>query len=98
MIPLALSFGKFADKFGNKKVITFGLIIGIALSIIAFALLNVGTIITLFIGLLLIGLVLSVYEGTMPGTLPDYSILMLDIVRLHGHSIFLFQYLGVRHL
>ena len=70
MIPLALSFGKFADKFGNKKVITFGLIIGIALSIIAFALLNVGTIITLFIGLLLIGLVLSVYEGTMPGTLP----------------------------
>ncbi|MEM5396476.1 MFS transporter [Staphylococcus gallinarum] len=70
MIPLALSFGKFADKFGNKKVITFALIIGIALSIIAFALLNVGTIITLFIGLLLIGLVLSVYEGTMPGTLP----------------------------
>ena len=94
MIPLALSFGKFADKFGNKKVITFALIIGIALSIIAFALLNVGTIITLFIGLLLIGLVLSVYEGTMPELYQHYSILMLDIVRLHGHSIFLFQYLG----
>jgi MHS family proline/betaine transporter-like MFS transporter len=28
MIPLALSFGKLADKFGNKKVISFGLIIG----------------------------------------------------------------------
>jgi MHS family proline/betaine transporter-like MFS transporter len=70
MIPLALSFGKLADKFGNKKVITFGLIIGIALSTIAFSLLNAGTIITLFIGLLLVGLVLSVYEGTMPGTLP----------------------------
>lgn len=29
MIPLALNFGKLADKFGNKKVISFGLIMGI---------------------------------------------------------------------
>jgi MHS family proline/betaine transporter-like MFS transporter len=70
MIPLALSFGKLADKFGNKKVISFGLIIGIIISTIAFTLLNVGSMIALFIGLLLIGIVLSVYEGTMPGTLP----------------------------
>jgi MHS family proline/betaine transporter-like MFS transporter len=70
MIPLALSFGKLADKFGNKKVISFGLIIGIIVSTIAFTLLNVGSMIALFIGLLLIGIVLSVYEGTMPGTLP----------------------------
>lgn len=70
MIPLALSFGKLADKFGNKKVISFGLIIGIIISTIAFTLLNVESMIALFIGLLLIGIVLSVYEGTMPGTLP----------------------------
>ncbi|MDT3959370.1 MFS transporter [Staphylococcus kloosii] len=70
MIPLALSFGKLADKFGNKKVISFGLIIGIVISTVAFSLLNVGNMIALFIGLLLIGIVLSVYEGTMPGTLP----------------------------
>jgi MHS family proline/betaine transporter-like MFS transporter len=70
MIPLALSFGKLADKFGNKKVISFGLIIGIIISTITFTLLNVGSMIALFIGLLLIGIVLSVYEGTMPGTLP----------------------------
>ncbi|MBF7028872.1 MFS transporter [Staphylococcus kloosii] len=70
MIPLALSFGKLADKFGNKKVISFGLIMGIIISTIAFTLLNVGSMIALFIGLLLIGIVLSVYEGTMPGTLP----------------------------
>lgn len=70
MIPLALSFGKLADKFGNKKVISFGLIMGIIISTIAFTLLNVGNMIALFIGLLLIGIVLSVYEGTMPGTLP----------------------------
>ncbi|MBF7023856.1 MFS transporter [Staphylococcus kloosii] len=70
MIPLALSFGKLADKFGNKKIISFGLIIGIIVSTIAFTLLNVGSMIALFIGLLLIGIVLSVYEGTMPGTLP----------------------------
>ncbi|MGG3571923.1 MFS transporter [Bacillus gobiensis] len=70
MIPLALNFGRLADKFGNKKIISFGLIIGIILSIIAFSLLNAGNIITLFIGLLLIGLILSVYEGTMPGSIP----------------------------
>jgi MHS family proline/betaine transporter-like MFS transporter len=70
MIPLALNFGKLADKFGNKKVISFGLIMGIIISTIAFTLLNVGSMIALFIGLLLIGIVLSVYEGTMPGTLP----------------------------
>ncbi|RIP33966.1 MFS transporter [Staphylococcus gallinarum] len=70
MIPLALSFGKLADKLGNKKLISFGLIIGIILSTVAFSLLNIDNILGLFVGLLLIGLILSVYEGTMPGTLP----------------------------
>ncbi|MDZ7430764.1 MFS transporter, partial [Bacillus amyloliquefaciens] len=32
--------------------------------------LNMGSLIFLFIGLLMLGIVLSVYEGTMPGSLP----------------------------
>ncbi|MBD0408679.1 MFS transporter [Bacillus sp. 1021] len=70
MVPFALTFGKLGDKLGNKKVITIGLVLGIVFSIISFQFLNMGNITFLFIGLLLLGIVLSVYEGTMPGSLP----------------------------
>ncbi len=70
MVPFALTFGKLGDKLGNKKVITIGLVLGIVFSIISFQFLNMGSLIFLFIGLLMLGIVLSVYEGTMPGSLP----------------------------
>ncbi|MGO3049270.1 MFS transporter [Staphylococcus casei] len=70
MLPFAIMFGRLGDKVGNKKIISIGLILGIVFSVIAFQFLNMGSLAFLFIGLLMIGIVLSVYEGTMPGTLP----------------------------
>ncbi|MDY0943710.1 GerAB/ArcD/ProY family transporter [Priestia megaterium] len=70
MVPFAITFGKLGDKLGNKKVISIGLVLGIVLSIISFQFLNMGSMPFLFIGLLMLGIVLSVYEGTMPGSLP----------------------------
>ncbi|RIP34118.1 MFS transporter [Staphylococcus gallinarum] len=70
MLPFAIMFGRLGDKSGNKKIISVGLILGIVFSIISFQFLNGGNLGFLFIGLLMIGIVLSVYEGTMPGTLP----------------------------
>ncbi|MCG7338496.1 MFS transporter [Staphylococcus sp. ACRSN] len=70
MLPFAIMFGRLGDKSGNKKIISVGLILGIVFSIFSFQFLNGGNLGFLFIGLLMIGIVLSVYEGTMPGTLP----------------------------
>lgn len=70
MVPFALTFGRLGDKIGNKKVISFGLILGILVSVVSFQFLNIGGLGFLFLGLLLLGIVLSVYEGTMPGSLP----------------------------
>ncbi|HCW35233.1 MAG TPA: MFS transporter [Staphylococcus sp.] len=70
MVPFALTFGRLGDKIGNKKVISFGLILGISVSVVSFQFLNIGGLGFLFLGLLLLGIVLSVYEGTMPGSLP----------------------------
>ncbi len=70
MVPFAPTFGRLGDKIGNKKVISFGLILGILVSVVSFQFLNIGGLGFLFLGLLLLGIVLSVYEGTMPGSLP----------------------------
>lgn len=70
MLPFAITFGRLSDKVGNKKIISTGLILGIIFSFIAFQFLNMGNLVFLFFGLLMIGIVLSTYEGTMPGTLP----------------------------
>ncbi|MFP3846840.1 MFS transporter, partial [Priestia filamentosa] len=70
MVPFAITFGKLGDKLGNKKVITIGLVLAIVFSIFSFQFLNIGSIPFLFIGLLMLGIVLSAYEGTMPGSLP----------------------------
>lgn len=70
MVPFAFTFGRLGDKIGNKKVISFGLILGILVSVVSFQFLNIGGLGFLFLGLLLLGIVLSVYEGTMPGSLP----------------------------
>lgn len=70
MIPLALFFGKTADKIGDKKVMMFGLSGLILLSILAFWLINLKAIFPIALGILILGVFLATYEGTMPGTLP----------------------------
>ncbi|PKI14503.1 MFS transporter [Staphylococcus shinii] len=70
MIPLALMFGRIADRIGEKKVFLIGLI-GISItSLLAFYLFQSNSLILIVIGLLMLGVFLSTYEGTMPGSLP----------------------------
>ncbi|MFB1538883.1 MFS transporter [Staphylococcus aureus] len=68
MIPLALMFGKLADKIGEKKVFLIGTGGLTLFSIIAFMLLHSQSFVVIVIGIL--GFFLSTYEATMPGSLP----------------------------
>lgn len=70
MMPLALFFGRMSDKHGNKKIVQFGLIGLTILSIPAFMLMGKGELGFVFAGVLLLGVLLSFYEGTLPSLLP----------------------------
>ncbi|MEX6272598.1 MFS transporter [Staphylococcus saprophyticus] len=70
MIPLALMFGRVADRIGEKKVFLIGLTGTAVLSIGAFALIQTTTIIFVIVGIFVLGFFLSTYEATMPGSLP----------------------------
>src|SRR6478735_2076150 len=70
MVPLALMFGKLSDKIGNKKVFLIGLGGLSLLSAFSFYLINLNGLVFVSIGILILGVLLATYEGTMPGTLP----------------------------
>lgn len=70
MVPLALLFGKLSDQIGNKTVLIMGLGGLTLLSVLAFYFIHLNTIAFVFLGILILGILLSTYEGTMPGTLP----------------------------
>lgn len=70
MIPLALMFGRIADKVGEKKVFLFGLGGLVLFSVIAFWLLQQDSLVYIIIGIFILGFFLSTYEATMPGSLP----------------------------
>ncbi len=70
MIPLALMFGKLADKIGEKKVFLIGTGGLTLFSIIAFMLLHSHSFVVIVIGIFILGFFLSTYEATMPGSLP----------------------------
>ncbi|CAC5454741.1 proline/betaine transporter [Staphylococcus aureus] len=70
MIPLALMFGKLADKIGEKKVFLIGTGGLTLFSIIAFMSLHSQSFVVIVIGIFILGFFLSTYEATMPGSLP----------------------------
>ncbi|MDN4075298.1 MFS transporter [Fictibacillus terranigra] len=70
MVPLAFIFGKLSDKIGNKAVFLIGLGGLTLLSALSFYLINMNNLAFISIGILILGILLSTYEGTMPGTLP----------------------------
>ncbi len=70
MIPLALMFGRVADKIGEKKVFLIGLIGTAVLSTVAFSLFQTKSLVFIIIGIFILGFFLSTYEATMPGSLP----------------------------
>ncbi len=70
MIPLALMFGRLADRIGEKNVFLIGLVGTAVFSIAAFSLFQTTSIIFIIVGIFILGFFLSTYEGTMPGSLP----------------------------
>ncbi len=63
-------FGRLSDKFGNKTVFLIGLGGLTLLSAFAFYLINLQALLFISLGILILGVLLSTYEGTMPGSLP----------------------------
>ncbi|MCD8900722.1 MFS transporter [Staphylococcus gallinarum] len=70
MIPLALMFGRVADKIGEKKVFLIGLIGTALFSVISFSFFQSKSLVLIIIGIFILGFFLSTYEATMPGSLP----------------------------
>jgi len=70
MVPLAFLFGKLSDQIGNKTVFLIGLGGLTLLSVLAFYFINLHTLVCISLGIFILGVLLSTYEGSMPGSLP----------------------------
>ncbi|MFQ3775690.1 MFS transporter [Staphylococcus equorum] len=94
MLPFIFTFGMLSDRCNNKKVIILGLISFIAFSIPAFILLEVNyNILTVFLGVMMLGIMLSIFNGVMPSTLPaithtNVRMKFLSIIYNLGTAIF----------
>ncbi|WP_234998495.1 MFS transporter [Salirhabdus sp. Marseille-P4669] len=71
MIPIVLLMGYFSDRIGAKKIIQGGLIGLVILSIPAFMLIGSGNTILVFLGLMILAIFSSSFQGTMPALLPS---------------------------
>ncbi|RIN87376.1 MULTISPECIES: MFS transporter [Mammaliicoccus] len=71
MIPAVFFFGWYSDKVGNKNTILFGLIGFSLFSVLAFWLMSIPSIPIVILGLFIIALFMSTFEGVMPSVLPS---------------------------
>ena len=71
MIPAVFFFGWYSDKVGNKRTTMFGLAGFSLFSILAFWLMTIPSIPVVIIGLFIIALFMSTFEGVMPSLLPS---------------------------
>ncbi|WP_233432436.1 MFS transporter [Staphylococcus kloosii] len=94
MLPFIFSFGLLSDKFNNKSVILVGLGSFVCFSIPAFLLMNGNNhIFIVFIGIMIFAIMLSVFNGVMPSTLPaithtNVRMKFLSIIYNIGTAIF----------
>jgi MHS family proline/betaine transporter-like MFS transporter len=70
MMPMTLAAGHLSDTIGRKPVMLFGCVGLFALSIPALLLIRMGTVLPVFAGLMILGVLLSCFTGVMPSALP----------------------------
>jgi MHS family proline/betaine transporter-like MFS transporter len=94
MLPFIFGFGLLSDKFNNKSVILVGLGSFVCFSIPAFLLMNGNNhIFIVFVGIMIFAIMLSVFNGVMPSTLPaithtNVRMKFLSIIYNIGTAIF----------
>jgi MHS family proline/betaine transporter-like MFS transporter len=71
MVPIVLLMGYIGDRIGSKRVVQGGLIGLVLLSIPAFLLIGNGKAVWVFLGLVMLGIFSSSFQGTMPSLLPS---------------------------
>lgn len=71
MIPIVLLMGYFSDRIGAKKIIQGGLIGLVLLSVPSFLLIGSGNTLLVFLGLMILAVFSSSFQGTMPSLLPS---------------------------
>ncbi|THE13437.1 MFS transporter [Bacillus timonensis] len=71
MIPIVLLMGYLSDRIGAKKIIQFGLVGLILLSIPSFNLIGSGNTLLVFFGLMILAVFSASFQGTMPALLPS---------------------------
>jgi len=71
MIPAVFFFGWYSDKIGNKRTIIFGLAGFSLFSVLAFWLMSIPMLPLVILGLFIIALFMSTFEGVMPSVLPS---------------------------
>ncbi|KSU84415.1 MFS transporter, MHS family, proline/betaine transporter [Fictibacillus enclensis] len=71
MIPCVLLMGRWADRIGRNRLIITGLVGTIVLSIPAFYLMDTGSSVAAFIGLLVLSCLFTAFQGTLPAALPS---------------------------
>ncbi|HEY2190754.1 MAG TPA: MFS transporter [Actinomycetospora sp.] len=70
LLAIVPVLGRLSDRVGRRPVVIAGCVLLLVLSWPAVLLLQTGAIGGVFVGLLLLGLTLVCFEGTMPATLP----------------------------
>jgi MHS family proline/betaine transporter-like MFS transporter len=70
MMPMTLAAGRLSDAIGRKPVMLLGCVGLFALSIPALLLIRMGTVLPVFAGLMILGVLLSCFTGVMPSALP----------------------------
>ncbi|BBQ01223.1 proline/betaine transporter (plasmid) [Burkholderia sp. SFA1] len=70
MIPMTLFAGHLSDRIGRKPVMMAGCVGLFVLAIPALLLVRTGALLPVFLGLLILGALLSTFTGVMPSALP----------------------------
>jgi MFS transporter, MHS family, proline/betaine transporter len=70
MMGLTVLVGRLSDRIGRRRIIMVGSVGFFVLAIPAFLIIQSVTVAAIFGGMLLLGIVLVCFTGTMPGTLP----------------------------